>query len=166
MEILEEDLSEKEIEEEVIKAGASERVGVLDPDFVLIFLFALFVDSVDIILFILKILGLATGILAPLVAFLEIVSKAMDVTTFFIIGAWIYWRTGRIVKRKREQKKVLQKAITKRGAAMEKQLARGMRGPLRRALTRGGIACLGEIIPIIGLIPFWTISVVSTLNEK
>jgi len=33
-------------------------------------------------------------------------------------------------------------------------------------LVRAGAALLGELIPFVGLVPFWTISVILTLREE
>jgi len=49
---------------------------------------------------------------------------------------------------------------------LKKQLAKGMKGPLRRTLVRAGIALLGELAPFVGIVPFWSISVILTLKEK
>lgn len=149
-------LSDKEIIKKIDGAAERERVSPLDPDFLVFVLpFALIVDTLDIIF------EFASFIVLP-----KIIGIAFDVFTFAVIGGWIYWRVGRIVKSREEQKKALQKTIAKKGATLERQLARGLRSPLRRALTRAGITFLGEIAPLVGLVPFWTISVILTLREK
>ena len=151
-------LSNKEIITQVEGAGTSQRVSPLAPDFILILFFAIFVDSIDILLLVLKIFTAFTiG---------QGVSMAMDVTIFVIIGGWIFWRVGRISKSKRARQQALAKTIKKKQADLTKQLAKGIKSPAKKMFTRGGIALLGEFIPLIGLVPFWTIAVVLTLREK
>lgn len=157
-EVAEEVLSGQEIIESINEAGEKQKISPFDPDFILILLFAIFVDIIDAILALFVFLDLFTISWG--------VSIIIDLFIFVIIGNWIYWRVGRIIKSKREQQETLKKAIAKRGESLEKQLARGIKSPFRRTLTRGGLAFLGEIAWLIGLIPFWTISVVLTLREK
>ena len=44
--------------------------------------------------------------------------------------------------------------------------AKAARKPLTRTLVRAGLAFLGEIAFIVGLMPFWTIMVLLSLREK
>ena len=149
-------LSNEEIARQIAAAGEKQRVSPLDPDFLIFILpFALVMDLTDIVL------ELTSFLVLP-----KIIGVGMDIITFAVIGGWIFWRVGRIVKSKKEQQKALEKAIAKRGTAFEKQLAKGLKSPLRRAGLRAGIAVLGEIALFVGLLPFWTISVVLTLREK
>lgn len=149
--------TDEQILKEIEDAGIKARVHPLDPDFLAFALpLAIIFDLLDIIF------ELTSVFVLP-----KAVGVALDVFTGLIIGGWIYYRTGKIIKSREEQKKALQRAITKRGAALQQQLTKGViKSPVRRALTRAGIAFLGEIIPLVGLIPFWTISVISTLREK
>lgn len=157
-EVSENVLSDKEILTQVSIAGAKEKVGPLDPDFLLIFLFALLMDGLDIMILVVKIFTLFTiG---------EVISKGLDIFTFIIIGGWIYLRVGRISKSKRARVKTLKKTMEKRVSALSRIMAKGIKSPFLRTLVKGGIAFLGEIITIIGLLPFWTISVVLMLREK
>lgn len=149
-------LSDEQISDKIEGAGAQKRVNPLDPDFLLISFFAITVDSLDLIL-------------DPLIVLLgapKLIGAGLDVFTFVIIGGWIYWRVGKIAKSKEARQKALQKTIAKKGATLKKQLAKGIKSPLKKTLTRAGIAVIGEIAPFIGLIPFWTISVILTLREK
>jgi hypothetical protein len=164
---LEEELTDKKIESEITKAGAKEGVSCLDPDFILIALFAVFVDALDVVL---EIVGVFVAEIP------KIVSIPLDIATFAIIGGWSYWRTGRIANSKKEAKDKIKKhleKLAKRGGKATKQLEKGTKTlaktvakPASRSLLRGGAALIGEIIPLIGLIPFWTITVISMLREK
>ncbi|MDO8663336.1 MAG: hypothetical protein Q7K28_00635 [Candidatus Wildermuthbacteria bacterium] len=141
-------------EEEAVE---KERVSPLDPDFLLLALpLAMFFDGLDIILEI-------TGIFViP-----KLIGMAMDAFTLAVIGGWIYWRTKRMIDTREQQKQALQKKMGEKIGKMQQQMAKGaVKGPMKKTLTRAGIALLGELIPFVGLVPFWTISVVMTLKEK
>ncbi len=145
-------------QEQAIMGGASanERVNPLDPDFLLMTLFAMLVDGLDFI----------KEPLIPLFGISKAVGIAFDIFTFVIIGFWIYKRTGQIVKSKRQKAEAMQKQIGQRTAQMQKQLAKVAKRPIRRTILRVGIAFLGELVPFVGMIPFWTITVVGMLREK
>lgn len=131
------------------------RVGPLDPDFLIVLFLALIFDALDIVLEL-------TGVFViP-----KLIGMAFDSLTLALIGGWIYWRTSRITKAREQQKQALQKQITQKAGQMQKQLARGAaKGPMKKTLLRAGIALLGELLPFVGLVPFWTISVIMTLKE-
>ncbi len=151
-------LTEKEIGVQIEEAGRKAGVGFLDIDFLLILFFAIFIDIIDLLLALFVFLDLFTISWA--------ISAAIDVVIFAIIGGWIYWRTGKIAKSKRKKIESLKKTIAKRGAQLEKQLAKGIKSPFRRMLARAGLGFLGEIAWLVGIIPFWTITVLLTLKEK
>lgn len=131
-------------------------VSVFSPDFLLFALpFAATLDAVDIIL------EITSVVVVP-----KIIGIAIDILSFIIIGGWIYWRTSKIVKSKEAQKKALEKNLMQKTSQMEKQLAKGVKGPLRKTILRTGVSFLGELIPFVGIFPFWTVSVISTLREK
>lgn len=145
-------------QEQAISAGTPTTASVspFDPDFLLMLMFAAFNDILD-------------PFKDALIAFFgisEIVGTAFDVFTFAIIGFWIYQRTSQIIKSKKQQVEAMQKKIGKTTAQMQKQLTKMAKKPVRRALLRGGIALLGEIAPFIGILPFWTITVILMLREK
>lgn len=179
--------SEDEIEMEIETAGADASVSPLDPDFLLFALpFAFAIDVLDIIL---EIAGL-------FVVIPKIIGIVIDVLVSLILvfPGWMYWRTGKIEKSKRERQKILQEGVQKRiqqlsklqktgkvsdkvferymrlyGQQMGKigkAAARATRKPATRALVKGGLLFLGEIVWILGIIPFWTIGVILTLREK
>ena len=149
--------AELSAEQSIEDAGEKARVSPLDPNFLIFALpFALLVDAIDIIL------ELTSILIIP-----KLIGIAIDVVVFAIIGGWIYWRTRRIIKSREKQKQSLQKKMAEKSAKMQQQLAKGaVKGPLRKTLIRGGIALLGELIPFVGIIPFWTISVILTLKEE
>lgn len=163
----------------------------LDPDWILMLLFAILVDSVDIVIIILGFLDMWT-----LSGWL---SLAIDIGVFAIIGGWMFWRTGQIIKSKKQQQEALLKrleaqasrlqklgkknpAVEKALQAAQKQLARFAR-PIAKALAKVGIragaslagetGCFLTAIPVLavlgealGLIPFWTISMFLILGER
>ena len=138
-------------------AGEKAKVSPFDPDFLLFALpFAILVDAVDIVL------ELTSILVIP-----KLLGIAMDAFTFAIIGGWIFYRTGKIIKSRQKQQEALQKKMGKQAAKMQQQLVKGaLKGPLRKTLVRAGAALLGELIPFVGLVPFWTISVILTLREE
>jgi len=153
----EQSLNEEQIAERVDDAGEKARVGPFDPDFLCFALpFAIIVDAIDIVL------ELTSIIVIP-----KLLGIAMDAFTFAIIGGWIYWRTNRIIKSREEQKMALEKQMVQKTAQMQQQLAKGVaKSPFRKTLTKMGSTLIGELIPFVGLVPFWTISVILTLREK
>lgn len=153
----EEELADEEILTRIEKASGTERIFPIDPDFLLILGLAVVIDLTDIFL---EILGMA-GLGIP-----KGVGIAMDGFSFALIGGWIFWRTNKMVKKKREVIQALKKTIEKRAAGLRRQVTKAARSPLRRVLLRGGAALVGELIPLVGLIPFWTITVILTLREK
>jgi hypothetical protein len=163
----------------------------LDPDWILMLLFAILVDSVDIVIIILGFLDIWT--------ISGWISLAIDIGVFAIIGGWMFWRTGQIIKSKKQQQEALVKrleaqmsrlqklgkknpAVEKALGAAQKQLARFAR-PIAKVLAKVGIragasvagesGCFLTAIPVLavlgealGLIPFWTISMFLILGER
>ena len=152
-----ESTAELSAEQPVEDAGEKARVSPFDPDFLLFALpFAVFLDALDIVL------ELTSILVVP-----KLIGWAMDAFTFAIIGGWIFYRTGKIIKSRQKQQEALQKKMGKQAAKMQQQVIKGaMKGPLRKTLVRAGAALLGELIPFVGLVPFWTISVILTLREE
>ena len=189
---LEQELSDEDVEKnhekEIQEASDQAKVTPLDPDFILILIFAVIVDSLDIVIFILGFLDLFTITSA--------ISILIDIIVSFIIGGWIYSRTNRIMQSKKQRiealnkkaqqlynrmsqmnkmGKVSDKALERYGKRFGKQaavgkklIARMAKTPIIRTLTRTGITLLGEMggLEFLGIIPFWTISVVTVLKEK
>jgi len=154
-EIAEPALSDEEVLEQVEDASEKARVSPLDPDFLIILGFAIIVDAIDMIIEWFSILVIP-----------KLVLIIFDIVTFIIIGGWIYWRTGKIM----QSRKDFVEGLTKKSEKMAKQVAKLerqlLKSPIGRTLIRASLAFLGELIPYIGLIPFWTISVILALREK
>lgn len=179
-ETLEELPDDNDIEQQTEEAGALARVNPLDPDFLLMFLFAAGVDSLDAF-FELSGIGKPFGIV-------------FDIFTFIIIVGWMNWRMGKITETKKARQAALQRALQQQIKKLEqlkkiggvsdkvfdrymrrygermgkagRSIARLARKPLARALIRGALIFLGELFWFIGLIPFWTIGVILMVREK
>jgi len=152
-----ESTTELSAEQTAEDAGEKAKVSPFDPDFLLFALpFAIFVDAVDIVL------ELTSILVIP-----KLIGWAIDAFVFAVIGGWIFYRTGKIIKSRQKQQEALQKKMGQQAAKMQQQLVKGaVKGPLRKTLVRAGAALLGELIPFVGLVPFWTISVIFTLREE
>ena len=131
------------------KEEKQSRVHFFDPDFLLIILpFALLVDSLDILL------ELTSFLVIP-----KIIGLVIDFVTMFIIGGWMYWRVGKILKSKQRRQAIAKKTGKGVGRAL-------MRGPLRKIIMRLGLVVFIEAIPVVGILFAWTVAVVLTLREK
>jgi len=120
------------------------RVSPLDPDFLLFALpFAILVDSLDIIL---ELFGL---LIIP-----KVLGLTLDVFTFFILGTWLYLRTGKLIKSKQKQQA---------GGGVGKA---AIRGPLKKVFTRLGLTFIIEAVPFLGIFFAWTLMVILTLRDK
>ncbi|MFH1180832.1 MAG: hypothetical protein V1705_00290 [bacterium] len=112
------------------------KVSPLDPDFLLIAL--------------------------PFAAFIDILDFVFDIGTVvnLLLGGaliwWFAWRTGQQTD-KRELKQKLE---------TRQQQKRTLKTAAKRALKRGLFAFILELIPIVNLIPFWLIFVLSALKEQ
>lgn len=163
----------------------------LDPDWILMLLFAILVDIIDVFIIILGFLDIWS--------ISSWISLAIDIGVAAVIGGWMFWRIGEMVKSKKQRQEALVKKLeTQAGrlkklgkksptveralAAAEKQLAKFAR-PMAKVLgkvgVKAGISVAGETglgltaIPVagfigqlVGLIPFWTISVFLMLRER
>ena len=136
-------------QQEQQKEQEQSRVHFLDPDFLLIILpFALLVDSLDILL------ELTSFLVIP-----KIIGLVIDFVTMFIIGGWMYWRVGKILKSKQRRQAIAKKTGKGVGRAL-------MRGPLRKIIMRLGLVVFIEAIPVVGILFAWTVAVDLTLREK
>jgi len=125
------------------------KVHALDPDFLFVlFVIAIPVDALDIIL------ELTSFLIIP-----KLLGLIIDAGTILILGGWMYWRVGKIIKTKKRQQQANVKAL--RGASQAV-----LRGPLRKIIVRLGLVALIEAIPIVGILFAWTAVVVLTLREK
>lgn len=120
----------------VQEQSPSKRISPMDPDFIIVAAFAIIVDALDVIF---ELLGF---LILP-----KLFGIIFDVATAGIIGGWIYWKTGKMIK------------VTENKKEASKRL-------FRRMLKRIGLTFLGELIWILGIVPFWTITVILTLRKK
>lgn len=153
------------------EAVEKSKVHPLDIDFLVFAMpFAMMVDALDIILEITSIL------IIP-----KLIGIIIDVFVFIVISWWMYKRVKKIAEAKKQARErteqikqqvmskvqgFQQQASSKLQGLKQQALKAAERGPLRRVLTRGAVVLLGEIIPFLGILPFWTIAVFSTLREK
>ncbi|MDP3900981.1 MAG: hypothetical protein Q8Q38_01390 [bacterium] len=111
---------------------------ILDPD-VLIFAlpFALLIDILDYVLEIGTVVSLIIG--APIIL-------------------WMVWKAGNLSQAKSQVQQIRsgERRVAKRAS---KKLA-------MRALRRGVLVFIAELIPILNLFPFWLLAVVSTLRDS
>jgi len=131
-------------QEETVEGEETESMGALDPGFVLMSFFAIFVDVLDIF---------KDG-LAELLGISEIVGIILDAITYLIIAGWIYARTKKVINSKKQQAEQLGKQ------------AKSFGNIFKKAFGKRGLIFILEAIPIVGLIPFWTITVFDVLKEK
>jgi hypothetical protein len=118
------------------RIGGEIGVSPLDFDFLIVLGFAIVIDIIDLLLELLDVLVLP-----------KLISILIDAVAFIVIGGWIYLKTGKIAKSRAETLSMVRRSQF-------------------RAIGRSGIALLGELIPYLGLFPFWTILVILTLREK
>lgn len=138
------------------------RVHFLDPDFLVFAMpFAVLIDLVDIIL------ELTSFVVIP-----KLLGMVADVVTFAIIGGWMYWRTGRMADAKKQQQEQMGKKLAEKASQLSKKAKKQVAQKVvakqasKKVFARMGLVLIGELIPFVGLIPFWTISVISTLRKK
>lgn len=138
------------------------KIEATDIDFIIILIFAIIVDSTDSILTIIQMITAFTiG---------EVMSAIIDIIATALISLWMFSRLKEIAQSKKARVAQLQKKMGKEAVSMQKELARiqakAMRAPVRRIILRVGAGLILELIPFVGLIPWWTITVASTLREK
>lgn len=140
------------------------RVNPLDPDFLIIILpFAVIVDAVDIVL------EVTSFLVVP-----KLVGIIMDLITWVVIGSWMYLRVGRAPQQRQGVTPLPPgapggAAVGPGGAAQSAAQGGAQQAASRgigKILKRTGFVFLGEAIPFVGIMPFWTITVLSTLREQ
>lgn len=149
------------------------KVRVFDADFIFIFTLAIHTDALDII----NLTGVG-----------KILTIVIDIILFFLMLLWRIWRSNMIENAKEEANQALEAYVEGTGGrkrigatrAIAKSAAKGgirrstrvaaRRGVLGKAamgsLRKVGLAAVAEIIPFLGLIPWWTILVLLSLKEK
>jgi len=86
---------------------------------------------------ILDLMGIITGILILVFGIGLLLSYVVDIIGILTIGVWSFFKTGEL-------------PITKR---------------LMRFLKRPGLAAFGELLPIVGILPIWTLYVFTELRK-
>jgi len=122
-----------------------------DIDFLLVFFFAILVDGLDIF-------EIFDVTVLPKLALI-----ALDIITGLIIGGWIYLKT----KKHTQGKKTFIDKVAKKSKRVAEVLAKQMakRGT-NMTIVRTLSTFVGEAIPFLGMIPFWTICVFETTRKK
>ena len=99
----------------------------------------------------------------------EIFSFIPDMIGIVFFGLWVLMRSqmkttvegakeemGKIAKQKMEHRQKIKKGVKTLKKNVKKASIKGL---------RVGLASLGELIPILGALPFWTIFVISELKQ-
>lgn len=157
----EEIIEEGDDNEEIRKAGA-----LLSPEGIVMMGAAVTLDFIGLaltVIWLLTVLGVAT------LEIPEIVNWASDGAGFVFFGTWLLFRapfketegTGTVeLAEDVVQKQMATKSATKEAKKTVTTAKRGMGRGLRF-----GIAFLGEIITVVGALPFWTWFVYSELKS-
>jgi len=126
------------------------------PEGVLMLFLAVLLDLIGIICLI---LDLVFGIG-------EVLSYIPDGIGIIFFGAWIAFRSQGEKSRKEAMKEVAEKKAEHRKAIekRKKMLKKGVKKGAKRGL-RFGLSALGEVIPFLGALPFWTILVFMELKN-
>ena len=139
-------------QEELESANQSQRQGIenargsfLSADFLIIFFFAVLIDIIDIAL------EAFAWLVAP-----KIIAIVVDLFAFIIIGSWIYTKTKSLEQAKSRVARGLSPDLKKR---YQKTV-------MGKVLKKMGLSMLGEMIPFVGIVPFWTLRVFSVLKQK
>jgi hypothetical protein len=117
----------------------------------------------------LDIIGIICLILDAVLGIGEIFSYIPDTIGIIFFGAWVVFRAatkeageeklkelkGKLAERREEREGVRKKKLKKKVA--KKGMNKGL---------KFGLASLGEIIPFLGALPFWTIYVYSELKSE
>ncbi|HOK35181.1 MAG TPA: hypothetical protein PLL80_00325 [Candidatus Pacearchaeota archaeon] len=140
-------------------------VSPTDPDFIIFLIFAILVDGLDVIL---EFIGGTLDFVGGIGELLQPLSWLIDNITLLILGLWMYFKGKEIGESKKQQKEAIQKKAAAQKEKIEvKAKKAGEKSPVRRILLRLGACFLGEIFPfIIGILPFWTFSVIMMLRVK
>lgn len=93
----------------------------------------------------------------------EILSYIPDVIGILFFGLWLYFRSSGERSLKETTGELKEKVAERRQE--RKQMVKTARKGLSR-VARFGLSALGELLPFIGAIPFWTIFVYQELTSK
>lgn len=97
----------------------------------------------------------------------EVLSYIPDVIGIFFFGFWVFMRSQERKSYKETREEIAGQVAEHRKIVDEKakQLKKNIRKGSKKGL-RFGLAALGEIIPFLGALPFWTIFVYSELKNS
>ena len=134
------------------------RVHPMDPDFLLLaFPLALLLDLLSYVF-----MGLDAGIVAAVI----------NIVLGGLLVLWMVLRGMRLDQAKQPYKQAVKTArmgkagLQPRRAAAQQMARAGGRRVSSKLLRRALIMYVGNSIPILNFIPFWTIGVILTLREK
>lgn len=131
-------------------------MGILDIDFLVVLLFAFFVDGLDIVL------ELTSFLVIP-----KLFGILIDIMVVATIGRWIYKKSARKIevgeRRRAAEAKRQQLAQKSQDLRMRAGASRSSR---RRIWFRIAAIFLGELVFLVGLFPFWIVAVLGTLRQK
>ncbi len=133
-------------------------VGPLDVGFMLILPLALLADALDIIL---ELLGVA---IVP-----KLIGMILDVLTL-PIGYWVAKRTGQIMSAREQRDEMRKQQAQQREQRATQRTQKGADGapkkPTKKAWRKIGLFFFLELIPFVGIVPFWTIAVIGALRKR
>ena len=117
---------------------------------------AFLADAIDIVLEI-----------AGIVVIPKLIGIVLDILTL-PIGWWVAKRTGEIIsaREKRDQMRQQQAQQHAQRIQAAKEGINGTRNPARKAWRKIILFFFLELIPFVGIIPFWTIAVIGTLRTR
>jgi len=146
--------TEETLTDEELDAVQPGKANPLDPDFILILMFALICDlAID------PFMETVGAVLTAGVTL--IINRIIDVIALFIIGGWIYWRSKQFVmpeKLAQRMKGMEKRIMVKIQAKISKKVAsKAMRKALLRVIPALGI----EMIPAISVFTSWVVAVIS-----
>jgi len=140
---------------------ASAKVHAFDPDFLVMLMIAGLTDTIDII----NLTGVG-----------KIITIPIDIAMILLMLVWTIWRSKMIENAEQDANEALEAytegtAGRKRiGAARAISRSAARKGAMGRAAVaafkRVGLAGLAEIIPVLGLAPWWTILVLLSLRRR
>ncbi|MGB2762405.1 MAG: hypothetical protein WBC21_02585 [Minisyncoccales bacterium] len=101
----------------------------------------------------------------------EVLSYIPDGIGILFFGAWTLMRSQG-EKSKEEVKEEMGEKVAERQKKIEEMKKKRMKKKAKKTVKKGakrglrfGLAALGELIPVIGALPFWTIFVYSELKS-
>ena len=139
----------------------STRITIFDPDFLaLAFPVAIALDIAAIV-----------GALLYITGIIPLVVTIISIFVGIFVTLWMWYRTGRMENAIQRAHEILEQAAM--GSSKAKKGMRALRVVslfrnsklLRKILFRYSLGVVANILPFLGLIPFWTIFVFLTMRE-